>query len=258
MDTLNSERKGGQVIRTVDTAAALVIGNELLSGKVADQNLHPLAVTLRGLGITLKRVVVTADDRELLAAELKLLKASHDVVFTSGGVGPTHDDVTLEAVADAFGVAASVHPVLADMLRVHYQEALTEAHLRMALVPEGAELLTAQGIGWPTVVKGNVWVLPGVPKLFRMKLTVLREHLKGPQPFFSRAVYCQLDEGHLKTWLDAIVSEFPDVEIGSYPRLFDADYKTQVTFDARNAAQAERAQSAFCALLPRGEPVRKD
>jgi molybdenum cofactor synthesis domain-containing protein len=244
------------VKRIVHTAAALLIGNELLSGKVADENLFPLATTLRGLGIALRRVVVVADDPAEIAAELNLLRHSHDVVLTSGGVGPTHDDVTLVAVAQAFEVPAVRHPMLSEMLRAHYKASLNDAHLRMALVPEGAALLSAEGIVWPTVVMGNVWVFPGVPKLFRMKLLVLREHLQGPAPFFSRAVFCQLDEGQLTESLDAVVKDFPSVEIGSYPRLFDSDYKTKITFDARSESDVEQALTAFCALLPGGEPIR--
>ena len=145
------------------TAAALVIGNELLSGKVEEANVHVLARTLRGLGIELKRVVIILDDVDEIAREVKALAATHDWLFTSGGVGPTHDDVTVEGVAKAFGVAAEENPVLAKMLRDHYKEHCTEGHLRMALVPHGATLESHDDIRWPTIRFQNVWLMPGVP-----------------------------------------------------------------------------------------------
>ena len=133
------------------SAAALVIGNELLSGKVEEANVVVLARTLRGLGVELRRVVVILDDIDEIAREVKALSKSHDWVFTSGGVGPTHDDVTVEGVAKAFGVAAVEHPFLAKQLRDHYKERCTDGHLRMALVPEGATLETSAEIRWPTI-----------------------------------------------------------------------------------------------------------
>src|SRR3712207_4764888 len=124
--------------RVVETASALVIGNELLSGKVAEGNVFELARTLRALGIELRRVVFVPDELATIAREVRELSAAHDLVVTSGGVGPTHDDITVEAVAQAFGVAAVVEPSLADWLRRFYGERCTDAHLRMALIPEGA------------------------------------------------------------------------------------------------------------------------
>ncbi len=242
--------------QTVETAAALLIGNELLSGKIRDENLHALAQALRAVGVRLTRAAFIEDDREVIKNELNLLRNSHDLVVTSGGVGPTHDDVTLESVADAFGVPAVEHPVLAEMLRGYYKDGITDGHLRMALVPEGAELVTTDDIRWPTVRMGNVWVLPGVPQIFRMKLMVLRSYVQGPKPFFSLAAFVQMEEGELKPHLDRIVASFSDVEVGSYPKFFDKDYKTKVTFDGRDQHSVERALSAFCDSLPDGEPQR--
>jgi len=165
-----------------DTAAALIIGNELLSGKVAESNLVELARTLRAIGVTLRRVVTLPDELEALAQEIRTLSAAHDVVFTSGGVGPTHDDVTVEAVARAFGVSAVLHPDLAAVIRRAYGDACTDAHLRMALVPEGALLATAPEVDWPLPVMRNVFILPGVPEAFRTKLSAVRGWVRGPSP----------------------------------------------------------------------------
>ncbi|MEB2310769.1 MAG: molybdopterin-binding protein [Sorangiineae bacterium] len=243
-------------VEVVDTAAALLIGNELLSGKIHESNLVELARTLRALGIQLARVVMVPDDLELIAAEVRALSERYGVVFTSGGIGPTHDDITLEGVARGFGVEARVEPTMEALLRGAYGERITEGHLRMALVPEGARLATTPDILWPTVVMRNVWVLPGVPEIFRMKLAVVRSALRGPEPFVSRAVFTQMDEGELKPLLDRVVSAHPEVEVGSYPKWFDRDYKTKLTFDARDAAAVEAALAHFLTLLPRGEPQR--
>src|SRR5262249_53142037 len=146
------------------TAAALLIGNELLSGKIQEANLIELARTLRSLGVNLVRVVVLPDQVEILASELGRLRKDHDVVFTSGGVGPTHDDVTIAAVAQAFGVGVTADPGLVEQIRRAYGENCSDAHLRMALVPEGAVLRTSEDVTWPTPVVENVWILPGVPE----------------------------------------------------------------------------------------------
>jgi molybdenum cofactor synthesis domain-containing protein len=240
----------------VKNAAALLIGNELLSGKVHEANLIELARTLRALGIALERVVMIPDDIATIASEARALSARFDLVFTSGGVGPTHDDVTIEGLAEAFSVKAEIHPTMEALLRGAYGERCTEAHLRMALVPAGAELATTQEVLWPTVVMQNVWVLPGVPEIFRMKLAVVRAWVRGPEPFVSRAVFTKMDEAELKPLLDKIVAEHPEVDVGSYPKWFDPTYKTKLTFDSRNVTKVEAALREFVALLPSGEPQR--
>jgi molybdenum cofactor synthesis domain-containing protein len=240
----------------VSTAAALLIGNELLSGKVREANLFELAHTLRTLGIRLERVVVVSDDVETIASEVATLSSKYDVLFTSGGVGPTHDDVTVEAVARAFGVSTHVDPAVAKLLSDTYGEACSDAHLRMALVPDGACLTTCDEVPWPTVVMRNVWMLPGVPEVFRMKLCVIRSTLRGPAPFLSRAVFTRLEEADLKPLLDQVVAAFADVEVGSYPKWFDPSYKTKVTFDARDEEKLSAALQAFIELVPEQAVIR--
>lgn len=240
------------VLATTRTAAALLVGNELLSGKVQERNLEPLAATLRALGIRLERVVVVGDDRAAIAREVRAISSAHDVVFTSGGVGPTHDDVTLEGVADGFGVPTEIHPRLAELLRALYGERCTEDHLLMARVPAGSELKTSPEVRWPTVVMRNVWVMPGVPELFRMKLMIVREHLIGPHPIVSRALFTHMEETDLKPLLDLTVVRHPRVEIGSYPKWFDVTYKTKVTFDGEREDHVDAALAELAGLLPVG------
>jgi molybdenum cofactor synthesis domain-containing protein len=240
------------------TAAVVLIGNELLTGKVQDENLFVLAKTLGQLGIRVRRVITIPDEVDTIAAEVRALSEKYSVVFTSGGVGPTHDDLTVEGVARAFGVAVVESPTMAAMLRGHYRERCNDAHLRMALIPEGAELTTNADVAWPTIVMRNVWLLPGIPEVFRMKLSHVRDGLGGGTPFVSRAVYTKLDEGELKPLLDAVVAEHPNVEVGSYPKWHDASYRTKLTFDAQDVELVGQAVEAFLKLLPAGEPQRVD
>lgn len=238
------------------TAAALIIGNEILSGKVHDQNLPVLARALRALGIRLVRVVMVVDDIDVIAEEVRTLSRTHDVVFTSGGVGPTHDDLTIQGVARAFGTEVEIHPEIEALIRSHFGDRITPGHLLMARVPRGCDMVEGEGIRWPTVRMGNVWVLPGVPEVFRMKLAVATAQLSGGTPFISRAVHTRIDEALLVPLLDAVVARFPQVEIGSYPKWADPDCRTMLTFDGLDADAVEAACRAFVEMLPEGEPCR--
>jgi molybdenum cofactor synthesis domain-containing protein len=222
-------------ITTVETAAFLAIGNELLSGKVVEANLPPLAKTLRSLGVELRTAEILPDEVPILAVAVLRLSRAHGVVITSGGVGPTHDDVTMAAVAQAFGRRVVRDPTLMELVRETFGDATSEAHLRFADVPEGAELRRAPDVSWPTPVVENVWILPGVPEVFRMKLSALRAAIVGPRPFLSRALVLRLDEVDLKDALDAVVAAHPLVSIGSYPALFNPRYRTRITFDGTSA-----------------------
>jgi molybdopterin-biosynthesis enzyme MoeA-like protein len=187
-------------------------------------------------------------------------------------VGPTHDDVTLAAVARAFGQTVHRRPELAQLLTDFYGDRLTEGHLRMADVPDGTELVTefeggddvveARGkrTPWPAFLVKNVFVLPGIPQVFAMKLGAVRARLRktAGAAFVSHAVITDMDEGNLKPLLDATVAQFPDVEIGSYPAWIGAPYRTKLTFDGRDLDRVLAAADAFCAGLPAGEPKRRE
>lgn len=227
--------------RVVRSAALVLVGAELLSGKIADANTLPLAKTLRALGIPLRRVVIVSDDRTEIAHDIRQLVERYDVVFTSGGVGPTHDDVTIDAVADAAGVDVVMSEQLLSLVDQVYGSRVTDAHRRMARVPSGAELVDAVDVRWPALVLGKVWTLPGVPELFRMKLSLVRERLVGPATLHGESLFTSKDELDLKAALDDVVKAHPTVEIGSYPRWFDPRYRTRLTFDSTDRTALERA-----------------
>lgn len=236
------------------SAAGLVIGNEILAGKIQEANMVELARVLREVGVSLGRIVIVPDEVDAIAHELSSLARSFDHVFTSGGIGPTHDDVTMEAVGRAFEVPIVRDSGLEALLSEYYGDELTDNHLLLARVPEGSRALTTKRSPWPLTVLDNVWILPGVPEIFRMKLAIVREHLKGHPPFVSRALYTKLDEARLKPLLDGVVAEHPGVDIGSYPKFQDPRYETKVTFDGTRRDAVEKALEDFKSRLPDDEP----
>lgn len=237
------------------TAAALIIGNEILTGKVEEANLTLLAQELFGLGIELERVVICPDDAAGIAADITRLRGRFDYLITSGGVGPTHDDVTLQAVAEAFGRPLIRSPELVGKIREMVGERCTEGHLRMADVPEGAELVSTPDVPWPSVVMENVYVLPGVPRIFRMKLPLLRDRLAAGRRFHCRAVYTSCRETDIAELLDRVVVAHEEVDIGSYP-VMDGDYRVKLTVDSRSRSAADLALAALVEALPSGAVVR--
>ena len=234
-----------------ESAAALIVGNELLSGKVAEANLVELARALRPLGVRLARASFLPDELELLAGEIRTLSKGHPLLFTSGGVGPTHDDVTLPAVAAAFDMSVVRHPELERLLRAAYGEGLHARDLRMADIPDGARLEygpRGPGAIWPVIVVRNVWILPGVPAIFRRKFEAVRELFRAP-PIHGRAVYSREGEGAIADAIDAVVAAFATVDIGSYPDLDHPEYKVKITLDGRDGAAVDAATARLVESL---------
>ncbi len=237
------------------TACAIIIGNEILSGKIADQNLVVLARVLRKLGVKLVRCVTIPDELSVIVREVRKASERHTWVFTSGGVGPTHDDLTITAVAKAFRVKVEKSDELDEKIRAAYGERLKEGHLLMARVPKGARLISTEAIPWPAVLMKNVWVLPGVPEVFQIKMGLVESVIEPVEPYASIAVFTTLDEGNLKPFLDRVVERYTGVDIGSYPRWTDPIVRTKLTFDGRDIASVEAAARAFSDSLPHGSVV---
>jgi molybdenum cofactor synthesis domain-containing protein len=237
------------------TAEAVIIGNEVLSGKVRDENAPYLIDVLRRLGVALTRVTVVPDAWDAIVETVSEAHRRADHVFTSGGVGPTHDDITLPCVAAALGRPIIRHEGLERMLHDLYGDRLQAAHLRMADVPEGTELVMGDGLMVPAVRCENVFVLPGVPSIFRQKVDVIARWL-GAVPYHARYVFVQTGEGALAPILHDVVARFPDVDVGSYPRLDSAEYKTKVTLESKERARTEAALEALLERLPEGALIR--
>lgn len=235
----------------------MVIGDEILSGKFAEENAAYLIRELRSLGVAVRRVEVIPDVIDEIAAAVGSAAARYDHVFTSGGVGPTHDDVTIEGIARAFGVAVVRHPQLEAALRAYYGARLEPRNLRMAEVPDGADMVPADHTAWPVTAFQNVYILPGVPVIFRRKFDAIRERFRA-RPFFTRRMYCVAEEGAIAGFLDEVVAEYPDVAVGSYPRFEASDYRVIVTLESIDEARVARASAALLAALPPGVVVRSE
>jgi molybdenum cofactor synthesis domain-containing protein len=225
----------------MSTAGIILIGDEILSGKVEEQNARFLVDELRELGVALRRVIVIPDVLDDIAAAVAEFARRFDHVFTSGGVGPTHDDLTMEGVARAFDGRVIRHPELEALLRGYYGERLRERDLRMADVPEGAHFVVGEGgMGWPVIAMRNVYILPGVPELFRRKFSSIRERFREA-PFCLRSVFTSSEEGLIAGELDRIVATYGAVSVGSYPSFSAPDYRVKVTLESKDAAAVAAA-----------------
>ena len=230
------------------TAAIVVIGNEILTGKSEDKNASFLIAELHGLGVALRRIVMIPDEVETIATAVRECADGFDYVFTSGGVGPTHDDVTIEGVARAFGREVVRHPELEAMLRGYFGDGIDSARLRMADTPEGAELIREVDMRWPVLAMDNVYVLPGVPELFRKKFEAIRERFRA-EPYHTHTIYTREDEFDIAPRLDQVAANHPDVEIGSYPTFTREDYRVKITIESKEQDAVERARDELLKLL---------
>lgn len=239
------------------SAAVIVIGDEILSGKVADTNAAFLAQELRGVGVALRRILVIPDDVEAIAAAVRDYQRAFDVVFTSGGVGPTHDDVTIAGIARGLGCKVVRHPVLEEKIRAWSGGAMTDAKLKMAEVPEGADLVFAGESDYPTVAIANVYILPGIPEIFRAKIEALKFRF-AVDPYFMRIVYTRALESALAPFLNATLAAFPDILLGSYPQLNDPEYRVRVTLESKDRDYVDRALAHLLGQLTTDLIVRTE
>lgn len=222
------------------TVGLLIIGDEILSGEIRDENGPFLLARLRDCGAHVAQVTTVRDDREAIRRELVRLLALADHVVISGGIGPTHDDVTRPAVADALGVSLVPHPEIEARLRGWHGEDVREAELAMALLPEGAELLAGTRTGTFGFRRDGVWVLPGVPALFRDIAETLPPRFGG-SPACRAELACARREGEIAAALDLVQASCPRVAIGSYPELEDGTWRVRIVLRAENEADLAAA-----------------
>ncbi|MGL6208857.1 MAG: competence/damage-inducible protein A [Paracoccaceae bacterium] len=205
---------------TNPTAAMLVIGDEILSGRTRDSNMHHLAGALTGHGITLVEARMVADDRVAIVAAVNALRGAHDHVFTSGGIGPTHDDITADCIAAAFDTPITCRADAMALLAAHYDRAglpFNEARQRMARIPDGAVLIENPVSTAPGFSLGNVYVMAGVPRIFEAMLAGLMPRLTGGAPLLSQSLRVERGEGDIASDFGALAAEYPDLTMGSYP-----------------------------------------
>jgi molybdenum cofactor synthesis domain-containing protein len=251
-------RAGVDLIEMRERSCALVVvGNEILSGKVQDSNAYFAARELRKIGVALARIATIPDELALIAAEVSHCSRNFDFVITSGGVGPTHDDLTMEGVARAFNRRLVMHPDLERLIREHYRERSLDAGLKMAEVPEGAVLNEGGDIRFPTVQIENVYVLPGIPQLFEAKLLALRSRF-ATDPYFMRAIYLSAGEDTIAEDLNDCMRNFPDLMLGSYPKIGNPEYRVKLTLESKDAEYLDRAFRHLMRLLPAEAVVKTE
>jgi len=237
------------------TAGILIIGNEILSGKVLDTNSPFLARELRQLGVTVRRILTVPDELDEIARAVAEFHTSYDLVFTSGGVGPTHDDVTMEGVARGLGRRVIRHPAIEGRIREYFKEQVNEARLKMSEVPEGAELIVDGRLGFPTIKCENLYILPGIPDILEQKFVALRDRF-AVAPYHLHVVYTSEGEGSIAEHLNATLAAFPELLLGSYPKMGDPEYAVKLTLESKDRDYVERALSHLLRLLPRESVVR--
>ncbi len=225
----------------MSTASVIIIGNEILSGRTRDTNLSWLATELNALGIRLREARVIPDIPAAIITTVNAMRATYDYVFTTGGIGPTHDDITSQCIAQAFGVKYTLHPAAHALLLGHYgMEKLNEARLRMCTMPEGAMLIPNAISIAPGFSMENVYVMAGIPRVMQSMFGEIRHTLKGGAPMLSETVSAFVAEGTIARALSDLQSAYQDVEIGSYPFERAGRYGTSLV--ARHENQARLAQ----------------
>jgi len=239
------------------SAGILIIGNEILSGKVKDSNSSFLATELRTLGVSVMRISVIPDDVEVIGKEAVEFSAAHDFVFTSGGVGPTHDDVTMEGIAKGFNVKVIPHPDLVAHFLAHYGDKVNPAIMKMAEVPEGAELIHAPGMGFPLVSFKNIFILPGIPQYLTKKFSVIKERFRSSL-IHLRRLFLRANESDIAETLDSVVRTHRDVSFGSYPILENPEYSIIVTAESRSEDALTQSVTELMSRLPHDILVRAE
>jgi molybdenum cofactor synthesis domain-containing protein len=237
---------------TNPTAAILVIGDEILSGRTRDSNMHFLAGELTRIGITLREARVVADIHPEIVAAVQALSAKYTHVFTSGGIGPTHDDITADAVAEAMGAKIGHRADAMALLQAHYDRAglpFNEARQRMARIPDGAALIDNPVSTAPGFTIGNVHVMAGVPKIFEAMVASVLPKLTGGPPLLSQTLRVDRGEGEIAGPFGALAAEFPDLSMGSYPFIQNGAHGTNLVVRGTDPARLDAAMVKLTRLF---------
>jgi FAD synthetase len=239
------------------TAGIVIIGNEVLSGKTRDSNSHFFCTELRQLGVEVQKISTIQDDVDIIGKEVASFSDRFDYVFTSGGVGPTHDDVTIEGVAHGLGVKVVRHPDIEQRMRRRLGDQVNEARLRMANVPEGATLLATEAPFAAIVKIRNIYIFPGIPRILEERFQAIKETFRDT-PYYLKNVYVRYGEGVIASILNQLLVNFPDLMLGSYPVLDLPNYKVKVTLESKDSNYLDEALRAFIASLPADAVHRVD
>jgi molybdenum cofactor synthesis domain-containing protein len=234
------------------TAALVIIGDEILSGRTKDANLAYLGAGLNRLGVRLREVRVVADDQDAIVAAVNHCRAAFDYVFTTGGIGPTHDDITAAAIAKAFGRKLIRNPEAAAILEAAYERRgleLNEARMSMANTPEGADLIDNPVSGAPGFQVDNVFVFAGVPKIMQAMFDGMTHRLTGGAPLLERSVAVDLGEGTIAVSLETVQDRHDGITIGSYPYYHSGSFGVKLVLRGTHEATLDTAAADLIAVL---------
>lgn len=235
---------------TTVTAAIIIIGDEILSGRTTDSNTGWLAEKLNQHGIVLKEVRVIPDNKQKIIETVRTLKEEFDYIFTTGGIGPTHDDITAESMAEAFNVKLEQNPEARALLEAHYgADNLSDARARMALIPQGAGLIHNPVSAAPGFIMDNVYVMAGVPRIMQAMFTQLLDTLEGGAPLLSNTITCEMPESELADDMRALQDKFPDVLIGSYPHFQMGSFGLSVVLRCTEHEPLKKATEDLVTLI---------
>ena len=232
------------------TAAVIVIGNEILSGKVTESNAGYLSKELRDLGVDLRRIEIVPDEVDKIAHAVSIASDEFDYVFTSGGVGPTHDDVTMRGIAEALDVGIERNEDFEETMRKFYGGSINEYILRMADLPAGSSLLWEDDLPIPVICARNIYVFPGEPGLLKKKFQAIRSRFRS-EPYFLHKIFTTLEEGDIAKILEEAAEAHPAVQIGSYPVYSrKVDYRVQVTIESKDENEAREVTDFLKGCIP--------
>jgi len=237
------------------TAGIIIIGNEILSGKVRDINSFYLVCELRDLGVEVKRISVIPDEIEIIGREAAAFSGMYDYVFTSGGVGPTHDDVTMAGIARGFGVNLVAHEGLKKILYSRYKDMVNSSVLKMTEVPEGSEIDYHESMRFPVVSFKNIVIFPGIPEYMQNKFSIIKEKFRT-SVFHLKRLYLNCHESNIAEILNRVVEKYKDVTFGSYPVLGKPDFKVIITAETKSEELLNSALNELIDRLPGDSLVR--
>ncbi|MBF0540113.1 MAG: competence/damage-inducible protein A [Nitrospirae bacterium] len=215
----------------IKTCGIIIIGDEILSGKVRESNAYYITQNCRNYGIDVKRILIISDIIDEIGAAVKDFSQRFDYVFTSGGIGPTHDDVTIAGISSAFNVKPVINELLKDVITQKMGDRTTPEALKMAEIPEGAILITDETLTFPLIQFKNIYIFPGVPDYMRMKFDVLKKTFSGP-PFILKKVFVNQFESEFASILNEVVSRHKQIKIGSYPTINNEEYRVMLTLES--------------------------
>ena len=241
--------------KSTKKAGILIIGNEILSGKVHDCNSYYLASELRALGVSVERIMVIPDEVDIIGSEVAAFSEKYDYVFTSGGVGPTHDDITMEGIAKGFGVKLIKHLEFEKFFLTRCGSAINEAILKMTELPEGAELICENNMRFPLIIFRNIYIFPGIPEYLKEKFSAIKERFRT-SAFYLKRFFLNANESDIANILNIAVAENPDVVFGSYPILGNPDHKIIVTAESKSENALAKAVNNLLAGFPKNIIVR--